>query len=261
VKRWELSRETAAARGLRAGADAMGLLSKIGVPYPEGSAANVSQDGRWFFARNTDDNLELIGRLVGSNSNSFEESDYEIQNKAQRLVIRRLELREATMKEAVAYVERQCLDLDFKEENSSKRGIPFITKYSRNEPVNPTRITISLTNIPVYEALKYVTSLCNHKFTVERYAVFVEPMDSSENKLRTYIWGYLSKDLEEAGMKGVAELRKFLIGKGVKFPAGSVAFYDSWNRCLYFRNTFDNVDIMYGMILCCPRDDREPAQP
>ncbi len=53
---------------------------------------------------------------------------------------------------------------------------------------NDARITVSLTNIPLGEALRYVTGLANLKFKVEQYAVSVVPQGTPTETLVTKEW-------------------------------------------------------------------------
>jgi general secretion pathway protein D len=50
---------------------------------------------------------------------------------------------------------------------------------------NAARITISLNNIPLIEALKYITELAGLKFKVEPYAVYIVPQGTPTEVLLT----------------------------------------------------------------------------
>ena len=56
--------------------------------------------------------------------------------------------------------------------------------------MNPgdARITIALSNIPLIEALKYVTGLANLKFKVEPFAVSIVPLGVNTDTVYTKEW-------------------------------------------------------------------------
>ncbi|RYD74676.1 MAG: tetratricopeptide repeat protein [Verrucomicrobiaceae bacterium] len=120
-----------------------------------------------------------------------------IQRKLERIIIPRLEFREATVREAIEFLKKKSFDLD--DPNDANRGVNIVLKLDSPvtsmaapeaapmpvipglEPlpgagaapapmapisgVNPgeARITVSLANIPLGEALRYVTGLANLK--------------------------------------------------------------------------------------------------
>ena len=87
--------------------------------------------------------------------------------------------------------------------------------------VNPAdaRITVSLTNIPLIEALRYVTQLASLKFKVEPYAVFVVPQSVNTDVLVTKEWK-IRPDLipRAAGAEPVSALSAPATGKGGAAP-------------------------------------------
>ena len=123
--------------------------------------------------------------------------------------------------------------------------------------VNPAdaRVTVSLTNIPLIEALRYVTSLATLKFKVEPYAVFVVPASVNTDVLITKEWK-VRPDLiprvpgagdvnplsagptrqgrgapagdQTKGVPGIAEMesaKNWLVSNGVQFNGQASAVY------------------------------------
>src|SRR6185312_3396577 len=105
------------------------------------------------------------------------------------------------------------------------------------------RITVSLTNVPFIEALKYVTGLANLKFKIEPYGISITPMTENTDVLITKEWvvppdlipatssiiskGAFSQDLTRGG-KGAADRessKNWLISNGVTFNGNASATY------------------------------------
>ena len=127
------------------------------------------------------------------------------------------------------------------------------------------RITISLINIPLIEALKYILSAKGLKYRIDEYAIVVstpEKLSSVEMETRYY---HLSSGLgiftefvkkmqteeEQAGgvKKGLKAESKITIKdvleqSGVPFPAGSKVFLDKRTGTLIVRNTAQNLGLV-----------------
>jgi beta-lactamase regulating signal transducer with metallopeptidase domain len=88
--------------------------------------------------------------------------------KAENIIIPKIELREATFEEALDLLRKKAVEFD-----PDKTGVKIVVKPGA---VSDARITISLTNIPLIEALKYVASLANLKFVATPDALVVQPV-------------------------------------------------------------------------------------
>ena len=145
-----------------------------------------------------------------------------IQAKLNRIVIPKLEFREATIREAVEYLKKRSIDLDTQEQDPAQKGVNIVLKLEgatgvtvpdAAAPVAPAipgleplpgaapdlaapaglgsvspadaRITVSLTNIPLAAALTYVTQLAGLKYKVEPYAVSIVPQGTPTEILVT----------------------------------------------------------------------------
>jgi general secretion pathway protein D len=232
-----------------------------------------------------------------------------IQRKLERIVIPRLEFREATIREAIEFLKKKSYDLD--DPNDPNRGVNIVLRLdspgggavipeapaapvipgleipggAAPAPVAPimggggggdARITVSLQNIPLGEALRYVTGLANLKFKVEQYAVSVVPQGTPTETLLTKEWkvspGLLSTvpaaggGLDAAGGglglqggpadatrggSGISkriEAKDFFMASGVAFPPGSSAIYLPSSSKLIVRNTQENLDLIDAVI-------------
>ncbi len=209
----------------------------------------------------------------------------EIQEKLERIILPRLDLREATIREAVDGLAKQSVALDTSEPDSAKRGvkinlridpsapepitsapaIPGLERLPGNQasspPQNPNeaRITVSLANIPLGEALRYVTGLANLKFKVEQDSVSVVSQGTTTESLVTrefmVVPGTIPSraalggtDSEFAGGgPGIArrsQTREALEASGVTFPEGASAIYLPGTSKLIVRNTQANLELV-----------------
>ena len=113
-----------------------------------------------------------------------------IQNKLNHIIIPKIEFRDATVREAVDFLTKSR-ELDTDESDPSRRGVNIVLKLEPGQNVtstiqpNDARITLSLTNIPLIEALRYVTNLTGSKVKVDQYAVVIVPLSEPADTLIT----------------------------------------------------------------------------
>lgn len=128
------------------------------------------------------------------------------------------------------------------------------------------RITLTLRNIPLIEALKYVTTAAGLKFRVESHAVLILPKDALEEELltRTYridpsvlerVQGEAAETREITGdeeFRGLgegagtigtfADVKKLFEDAGVPFPPGSSLSYYPRTSTIVVKNTPQNLE-------------------
>jgi len=246
-----------------------------------------------------------------------------INRKLDRIIIPKLEFREATIREAIEFLKKKSQELDTDAAPGEPRGVNIVLKLEAapggpapdaapapagvpgipgldaapavpapGAPaaapgafVNPAdaRITVSLTSIPLREALKYVTSLANLKFKVEAFAVSIVPLTESTEVLVTKEWkippdliprtpgaaaggGGLSAPAfgggggaggaaaaadASRGGSGIADresAKNWLIAQGVTFNGQASAVYIVRSSRLIVRNTQDQLDLIDTII-------------
>ena len=232
-----------------------------------------------------------------------------ISAKLSRIVLPKLEFKDATIREAVDFLKKKSTDLDTLEPDPTKRGVNIVLKLEGSNsgyvpppeaapapagipglpeapgagaaapaslPVgNPgeQRITVSLANIPLIEALKYVTGLANLKFKVEPYAVSIVPQGVDTTVVLTKEFkvppGFINRvaggggDAAAGGLAPTApadatrggtsiagrmDAKEFLTASGVNFPQGATASYIPASSRLVVRNTQENLDLIQTLI-------------
>lgn len=157
---------------------------------------------------------------------------------------------------------------------------PAVVAAPAISPAN-ARITITLNQIPLGEALRYIASQAGLKVKVEPYAVSIIPLSEQSNDLVTKEYrvppGFISSTVNvgasslnqparaaTAGGGGTAKdtqestgghqlvnregAREFLESQGVPFPAGASANFLPQSSRLIVRNTEDNLELVDALV-------------
>ena len=126
--------------------------------------------------------------------------------KLNRIIIPRIDLRDTTVREAVEFLKQRSRELDTSTDDpQGKRGVNIVLKLNPSQPdltlppaEGPTaplggtadsRVTLSLTNVPLIEALRYLTELAGLKYKIEPYAVSIVPITENTTDLVTKKFG------------------------------------------------------------------------
>ena len=204
------------------------------------------------------------------------------------IVIPRVDFRDATVRQAVGFLQQRSRDLDTTEDDPERRGVNIVLKLPaasapapasmeiEGESIAPagfsadSRITLNLSNVPLYEALRYVATLAGLKVKVEPFAVSIVPLSEPTDTLQQrefkvppgFITGGPSDEAEPAAQAGGdtgttgggARLavrqgaRDFLEAQGVEFPPGASANFNPGSSRLVVRNTASNLDLIESLV-------------
>jgi len=227
-----------------------------------------------------------------------------ITAKLNKIIIPRIEFKDATIREAIDYLKAKSRDLD-DDPNQQSRGVNIVLKLeggyrapasstptAATAPVIPglesapaaidpslaavpvgepgsTPITLSLSNVPLIEALRYITDLANLKFKIEPFAVSVVPLSQVTEDLITkqyqvspgFITGAAAPaadagaagtagDASGAGARIAARIgaREYLEANGVPFPPGASANYQTGSSRLIVKNTQEALDLIDTLV-------------
>jgi hypothetical protein len=160
-----------------------------GVKFAGGASAIYITLSSRLIVRNTPEQLEIVDRLVtaGTAPASAEKAApaaeapgapgtpadaFPTVAKAKQIIIPRIEMREATLDDVLAFLRKQAAEVD-----PDKAGVKLTLKPGT---VTNARITVSLTNVPLLEAMRYVTGLTNLKLTIRRDELVVEPLNDEK---------------------------------------------------------------------------------
>lgn len=203
-----------------------------------------------------------------------------------RIIIPKVDLRDATIQQAVNFLRQRSRELDTSEGGADGSGINIVLKLpaggvaptpATNElgeqvaaaPAADSRVSLNLTNVPLYEALRYVATLAGLKVKVEPFAVSIvplsEPTDTLEQREFKVPPGFISSTgssgSEPAAQAGRASedpsaiklgarvlARDFLESQGVEFPPGASANFIAGSSKLVVRNTASNLDLIESLV-------------
>jgi general secretion pathway protein D len=246
-----------------------------------------------------------------------------ITNKLNRIIIPKIEFRDATVREAVDFLKQKSVQLDTEEPDPTRRGINIVLQLDTTgdmsaapeaapapaAPATPSipgleatpaagalpaaapapavaasnageaHITLSLSNIPLIEALKYICNLANLKLKIDPYAVEIVPPSVNTDELITKEYkvpaGFISTapDTSGAGNALSAPATRggggggggdatgagqniptrqsamdYLTANGVQFPPGANAVYFPATSRLIVHNTAANIELVDAIV-------------
>lgn len=187
----------------------------------------------------------------------------QINRKLDQIIIPRIEFTDATIREAIEFIQQRAAQLDDTETDPARRGVNIVLKLDPEARAAEalTRITLSLTQVPLREALTYVAGAAGLKLKVEPYAVAIVPLDEPTDVLLTkeyrvppsFITGLSSPDgaaapITQEVFATRAGAREFLEQQGVDFPEGANATYLPTTSRLIVRNTQPNLDLIDNLV-------------
>lgn len=199
------------------------------------------------------------------------ENNFDIDQKMRDIFLS-LDFNNATIEEATNFLSIESKRLD-----PEHKGVNFVIQPEASSTAKP--VTLTLNNVPLAEALRYVCQLANVKNKVQEFAISIIPFSQSTDDLisRTFIVqpnfvapksgvgtiesataGITSArpiapaasdttapDTDEAGGDTV---RQALIDKGVKFPPGASAVYTQSTGQLTVVNTADQMELLEELV-------------
>ncbi|MGC1482044.1 MAG: Amuc_1098 family type IV pilus outer membrane protein [Chthoniobacterales bacterium] len=194
-----------------------------------------------------------------------------INRKLDDIRIPSINFRESTVREALDFIKLQSRNLDLSEPDPNKRGVNIVLKL---DPATQgaeagQRITLSLTDVPLREAINYIASAASLKTKVEPYAVKVVPLSEPIDVLITKEYkvqpGFITNapaaggDADAGGFGGggfgapaetvgKSGAREFLEAQGVQFPEGATANFLPSASKLIVRNTQPNLDLIDQLV-------------
>jgi len=214
----------------------------------------------------------------------------QIVAKLNTIIIPKIELSDSPISEAIEYLKQKS-----KEQDPSRKGVNIFLKLgqqlsSQNQPYQtPTspfppslgttspasttqaepHISISLSNVPLYVALEYISKLSNLKLKIDQYAVSIVPLSEPTDVMvqkeyqvpPTFIppKALDGNALPQPGASGVPnpnssrvaqrqDAKEYLASQGVEFPPGASANYITSGSKLVVRNTRDNMDLIDSLV-------------
>ena len=181
----------------------------------------------------------------------------------------------ATIDEAVEYLRVKSRDLD-NDPDPTRRGVNIILK--AGDTPSTAQISLDLKDVPMEEALRYITELAGMKFKVEPFAVLVVPITESTTEMITRVYKvppdfltptsggdaaaapaapadpFAAKGAAAGGDAGGTKLpgrklaKDILMENGIPFPEGASAVFNPVTSQLVVRNTAPNIDMVESYV-------------
>ncbi|MBE2179701.1 MAG: type II and III secretion system protein [Chthoniobacterales bacterium] len=182
-----------------------------------------------------------------------------VNRKLDDIIIPRINFTDATVRDAIEYLRERSAALDTDPLDARERGVNIVLKL--DAAAASQTITIDLADIPLREALDYITRLANLKIKVEPYAVLIVPISEPTDTLITKEYrvppGFITSlpsggGGADAGYGGETVARSrakdFLESQGVQFPPGASANFLASSSRLIVRNTQENLDLVDALV-------------
>jgi general secretion pathway protein D len=195
-----------------------------------------------------------------------------ISRKLQEIRIPQLTLSDESVRDAIDILQKKSRALDTTESDPVRKGVNIVLKLdpAKEGLDGGTKINLSLNDIPLGEALKYIASGANLKVKIEPYAVAIVPLSeptetliSKEYKVPPNFISSTSSSSAGAPATGTGSspaapglpqtatksgAKEFLESQGVTFPAGASATYLASSSKLLVKNTQSNLDLIDSLV-------------
>ena len=218
---------------------------------------------------------EIDASLLDSTSRLPGGDTIYVKNKIDRIIIPKLALDQASLEEALEFLRLRAAENDKLESDPAKKGVNITVNLGASDSpiakkIRSLRFDLQLSQVPLSQALKYITEMTKTSFTTDDFSVIIAPVGSVSEELvsRTY---HVPPDFLSNINSGVVEAegsedpfatkpanggllakrlgaKEALIKQGVSFPNGSSANYTATNNTLSVVNTAINQDYIAQLI-------------
>lgn len=187
--------------------------------------------------------------------------------KMARIVFPVVQFSGASIEEAVEFLRIKSREYDTIEKDSTKRGVNLIIRPGTLS--SSATISLDLKDVPMSEALRYVTELGGMKYKVEPFAVVVVPISDVSTEMYTRTFkvppDFLASGAQGGGAAPAAPADPFapaganaaagalparptaldiLKAQGIPFPEGTSAVFITSTSQLIVRNTAPSLDLV-----------------
>lgn len=186
----------------------------------------------------------------------------DIEGRLRRLIVPRVNFEGAQIDEVAMFLRQQVTQLE-----PGRAPINFIPRIEAETP--KSEVSLSLENVPMYDVVKYAAQVANLKFRIEEFAVLFLPLTETGDQLisreyrlqPSFLSAAVSSDqaaaaatrgrttsrrslIDRVTIARDTDIKAYLEGKGVVFPAGSQIVYSPISNKLIVRNTPENLELI-----------------
>jgi general secretion pathway protein D len=184
-----------------------------------------------------------------------------MRKKLEEIVIKEISFNEAPIEDVVSFLTAKSREADPTGEGVNfvlKQGgavAPTLTTVKGASPAPKASkippVTITLSNLPLSEVLRFINTTTGLKTQIDDYAVVLLPQSDDATTLSTRTFavpaGFLSSSGSAKG--GAIDVKKDLTDKGVSFTSeqSKAVFLPSTSK-MVVKNTQDQLDVIQGLI-------------
>ncbi len=205
-----------------------------------------------------------------------------INDKLQNIIIPSLSFNDMPLENAVRFLAAKSKELD-----PTGEGVNFVLKAKPTilpkkpgdttsaesaapQPTAPRNITLTLSQVPLGDVVRFITNLTNLQFKVDEYAVFILPITESSDVMQTRTFsvppGFFDIDFKVDAARpgtnrastvtvGQTDVKKQLEDMGVDFPAEARAVFLPGSSKLVAKNTPQQLDVIDALIQARQEED------
>jgi general secretion pathway protein D len=198
-----------------------------------------------------------------------------IATKLERIIIPKLALDQASLDEALDFIRIKAAENDTLEPDPARKGVNITVNLGPPDSeaarsVRERKFDLQLSQVPLSQALKYLTEITQTSFTTDDFSVVIRPAGSTSDELitRTYrVPPDFITNLSAGAQTGAADedpfakapaggalpttrlsARDALSKQGISFPEGAVANYNPATNTLRVVNTAANQDFISQVV-------------
>jgi Mg-chelatase subunit ChlD len=257
-----------------------------------GKDATVAGENTYTGATTISGGAKLKLESHGTEDEQSNEPD-SVARKLDRIIIPKIEMRDATVSDAVDFLKEKSRELDRQEPDPARRGVNIALPMDPNAaaapaspaipgleepnaaaaPASPAipglepaasapaapgagngnaKITLSLNNVPLGEALKYVAEISNLKLKVGSDGVSMQPPSVNTDELVTKEYkvpsGFMSAAPVDAAPVAIPSSDPIWANSGVEFPPGTSAVFIPATSTLIVHNVAANIALTDAVI-------------
>lgn len=178
-----------------------------------------------------------------------------LKAKADKLIVPKMVLKAASLQQAIAFLQQQSIALD-----PDHVGLNIMIQdpdYHKD-----AEISLDLTNVPITEALRYVTLLSERVVMYEAHAILISP--------KTAVGALVTRSykLPADAVAKIGNARTWLVGQGIVFEDGASAAVVAEGSQLLVRNIQMQQDLVESIVsriadggVVAPNAAEPPAKP
>ena len=212
----------------------------------------------------------LTPKLPGANQGA---NVPDTSSKLRGILFPKLSFESADISEVIQFLVVKCREYDKIETKPDKRGINIILRLNGAEQAKLPKITLSLSDVPLYQVLDYVADQTGTKWKLSDGIVSFSTVASAGGRLSSRAYsvppGFLSSAPASDAGSPVADpfaaptpgagattgiaiqkvgAQDFLEKGGIPFPKGASASFDRSNSRLVVTNTDENLDAVQAFV-------------